>query len=130
MSEDDLHHKIIDTIKAGEDPKEFVLEWCKPLCLNWKDKVTRCEAGLKIIKSADPEKSCIYRYRQWTECVENCVQPKIWHVLKGASDKRKLDGMFDAVWPLRYLFVPLYPVYSIATGLARTQVIEGDCTQD
>jgi hypothetical protein len=126
ISEDDLHHKIIDALKEGEDPKELVQAWCRPLCLDEKAKVERCEAALRIVKSADPEKSCLYRYARWAECMENCVQPRIWHNLKGASDVRKLDGFIDTAWTLRYLMLPLWPLHCILHGLKRTQIIEAD----
>ncbi len=63
LTEDDLHHKILDSLKEGEDPKEYVQPWCTLLCLDDKARVERCELALIIVKSADPEKSCIYRCR-------------------------------------------------------------------
>jgi hypothetical protein len=30
-------------LKDGENPKELVLEECKPLCKYWKEKLERCE---------------------------------------------------------------------------------------
>lgn len=125
LSADELHHKVLETLKNGEDPKEFVLEWCKPQCLQTWDVLKRCETALKIVKSADAEKSCIFRYRQWVECVENCAQPQIFYHLHSAHNRGKLDGFFDQVWTLRYLFAPFYPLLRIIIGMKRLNVIEG-----
>lgn len=76
LSEAELKQKVIDTLKEGDDPKSFVLAWCKPSCTDYDDMVKRCESALKIIRTADPEKTCLFRFRQWVECVENCTQPK------------------------------------------------------
>jgi ubiquinol-cytochrome c reductase subunit 6 len=126
LSESELHHKIVDTLKKGDDPKPFVIDWCKPKCPEYEAMLTRCEQALKILKSADPEKSCIYRYRQWVECVENCVQPKIMHNLVSAHGRGKLDSFFDGIWPLRYLFAPLYPVIRLGIAMKRINIIEGN----
>jgi len=61
----------------------MLIELCKPYCKNWEDKLRRCEVTLKNLKSADPEKSCMYPMRDWVTCVEGCVQPKIHAHLKG-----------------------------------------------
>lgn len=125
LSADEIHHKVLETLKSGEDPKPFVLEWCKPRCLESFAVLSRCEEALKIVKSADPEKSCLFRYRQWVECVENCAQPQIFYHLVSAHNRGKLDGFFDATWQLRYLFAPLYPVMKIIVAMKRLNVIEG-----
>merc|ERR1712045_887801 len=63
----------VSGIERGEDPKENWINYCKPHCEHSEKQLKRCEAGLRIVSSKDPEKTCIYRYRQWIECVENCV---------------------------------------------------------
>jgi hypothetical protein len=125
LTESELHHKVLETLKLGEDPKSFVLDWCKPGCTKYHDMVSRCERALKIIRLADPEKTCLYRYRQWVECVENCAQPRIWHNLKGV-DVGQLNWVFEGVYAMRWLLLPLWPVHRILQGMKRVQMIEGD----
>lgn len=125
LSEAELKQKVIDTLKEGDDPKSFVLAWCKPSCTDYDDMVKRCESALKIVRTADPEKTCLFRFRQWVECVENCTQPKIFYELHSAHHRGKLDGFFDVVWAMRYLFAPLYPLVYIGLGFKRVSVIEG-----
>jgi hypothetical protein len=44
----DSRASIVD---RGLDPKPLVLEFCKPLCIYWKEKLERCESKLiSIIK--------------------------------------------------------------------------------
>ena len=125
LSEQQLHDKIISTLKEGEDPKPFVIPWCLPQCTENKDMLSRCEAALKIVQSADPEKTCLFRYRQYIECVENCVQPKIFYHLHSSHNRGKLDGFFDTVWAMRYLFAPLYPLVRVAIAMKRVNSVEG-----
>mmetsp|Transcript_17229 Transcript_17229/g.31009 ORF Transcript_17229/g.31009 Transcript_17229/m.31009 type:complete len:132 (+) Transcript_17229:14731-15126(+) len=125
LTEHELHHKILDKLREGEDPKPFVIEWCTPQCTSAKETLSRCERGLKIIKAADPEKTCLFRYRQWVECVENCVQPRIWHNLKGV-DVGQLNWLFEGAFAMRWLFLPLWPLSRIFLGMKRVQMIEGD----
>lgn len=79
----------MNDLQRGIDPKEKWIDYCKPSCEAYEGQVKRCEEGLKIVGGGD--KSCIYRYRQWVECVENCVQPKVFYHLKGASRKGPMD---------------------------------------
>ena len=125
LSEEQLHDKIISTLKEGEDPKPFVVPWCLPTCQDEKDVVTRCESALKIIQAADPEKTCLFRYRQYIECVEMCVQPKIFYHLHGSHNRGRLDGFFDTVWMMRWFFTPLYPLVRLAIGMKRMNTVEG-----
>lgn len=64
-------------LEQGKDPKELLIEFCKPSCQHWEDKLKRCEIKLKAMSNADPEKSCMYPMRDWVTCVEACVQPRI-----------------------------------------------------
>jgi len=70
-------------LDRGQDPKDMIIELCKPLCKHWEDKLHRCESALKAMKSTDPERSCMYPVRDWVTCVEGCVQPKIHKFLRG-----------------------------------------------
>ncbi|CAG9330474.1 unnamed protein product [Blepharisma stoltei] len=78
-------------LERGIDPKEKWMAYCKPSCTKEEAMVKRCEEALKLLKVGD--KSCIYRYREWVECVENCVQPKIFYHLSGASRKGPIDWL-------------------------------------
>ena len=64
-------------IQKGENPKELLLEECKPLCTHWKGKLERCEKQLVDIIKINPTKSCLYPMRDYANCVEACVQPVI-----------------------------------------------------
>ena len=39
----------VSMIDRGVDPKPLVLEFCKPLCIYWKEKLERCEQKLATI---------------------------------------------------------------------------------
>ena len=84
-------HSRLNGLQRGEDPKEKWIEFCKPSCKHEREVVKRCEQALKIVKSFEPDKSCIFRYRQWVECIEECVQPKIFYNLKGPSNRGPMD---------------------------------------
>jgi ubiquinol-cytochrome c reductase subunit 6 len=60
-------------VQRGQDPKEMLMEACKPECKHWFDKLSRCESALKNMKNADPEMSCMYPLRDWVTCLEGCV---------------------------------------------------------
>ena len=81
----------LSSLERGVDPKEKWIEYCKPSCQAQNAALRRCEDGLKIIQAVDAEKSCIFRYRQWVECIEGCVQPKVFYHLQGASRRGPLD---------------------------------------
>jgi len=57
----------------GVDPKPLIMDFCKPQCIYWKEKLERCEAKLEIIIKTNPTKSCLYPMRDWVTCVEACV---------------------------------------------------------
>ena len=75
--------QIKTMLQKGEDPKEMLIEHCKPKCTYWEDKLKRCEVALKNLTVVDPEKTCMYPMRDWVTCVEGCVQPKIQNNLVG-----------------------------------------------
>ena len=60
-------------IQNGQDPKDMLIEICKPKCTHWEDRLKRCEIVLKSLVNADPEKTCMYTLRDWVSCVESCV---------------------------------------------------------
>ena len=70
-------------LKEGQDPKPLLLEECKPACVYWKDKLTRCETALESIIKINPTKTCLYPMRDYVTCVEACTQPIIHQHLKG-----------------------------------------------
>lgn len=79
------------SLERGIDPKATWIQYCKPSCKAEQAKLTRCEDAYKIISTVEPERSCIFRYREWVECIEGCVQPKIFYHLRGASRKGPMD---------------------------------------
>uniref|UniRef100_A0A7S3JE42 Ubiquinol-cytochrome C reductase hinge domain-containing protein n=1 Tax=Euplotes harpa TaxID=151035 RepID=A0A7S3JE42_9SPIT len=68
---------VKEMLKNGENPKELLLEECKPKCLHWKHKLERCEKKLVEIIKINPTKTCLYPFRDYATCVEACVQPII-----------------------------------------------------
>ena len=78
-----MDQTIKDMLAKGEDPKDMLIELCKPECVHWKGRLDRCEKVLSEMVEADPEKSCMYTARDYYECIETCVQPKIHRNLKG-----------------------------------------------
>lgn len=71
MSEVDKTIKSM--LEKGQDPKEYMIEVCRPGCKEKFDKLHRCEAALKSMTNADPELSCMYRLRDWVTCIDGCV---------------------------------------------------------
>lgn len=60
-------------VGRGMDPKPFILDFCKPQCIYWKEKLERCEQRLEIVIKTNPTKTCLYPMRDWVTCVEACV---------------------------------------------------------
>jgi hypothetical protein len=60
-------------LSRGSDPKPLIMEFCKPQCVYWKEKLERCETKLEVIIKTNPTKSCMYPMRDWVTCVEACV---------------------------------------------------------
>ena len=71
MSE--VQTKIKTMIQNGQDPKEYLLEVCRPTCIAKQERLQRCENKLKAMTHADPELSCMYPMRDWVTCVDACV---------------------------------------------------------
>ncbi len=38
---------VEEMLKEGKDPKDKLIEYCKPNCVYWKDKLSRCEKKLE-----------------------------------------------------------------------------------
>ena len=66
-------NSTVSLVDRGADPKPLVLEFCKPLCTYWKEKLERCESQLATIIKINPTKTCIYPMRDYVTCVEACV---------------------------------------------------------
>jgi len=64
---------IQSMLEKGQDPKEFLIEVCRPECTTKYQKLQRCEASLKSMTDADPELSCMYPLRDWVTCIDGCV---------------------------------------------------------
>ncbi len=48
-----------EMVLKGQDPKDYLIEVCKPNCKFWEDKLKRCENTLLKLNSSDPEKTCV-----------------------------------------------------------------------
>lgn len=86
----EIRGTIRSMIEKGQDPKEYLIEICRPNCIPLQQKLQRCETALKNMTHADPELSCMYPLRDWVTCVDSCVntsltqvQPKIHAELVG-----------------------------------------------
>ena len=79
----DVRSTVRGMLEKGQDPKEYLIEVCRPQCNNWQAKLQRCETALKNMTNADPELSCMYPLRDWVTCIDGCVQPKIHSELVG-----------------------------------------------
>ena len=60
-------------ITRGMDPKPLVIDFCKPECIYWKEKLERCESKLSMVIKTNPTKTCMYPMRDWVTCIEACV---------------------------------------------------------
>ncbi len=71
----------VSLLDRGVDPKPMVLEFCKPLCHYWKEKLERCESKLATIIKINPTKTCMYPMRDYVTCVEACVSTRLRYLL-------------------------------------------------
>lgn len=69
----EIRGTVRSMIEKGQDPKEYLIEICRPQCTSLQQKLQRCETALKNMTNADPELSCMYPLRDWVTCVEGCV---------------------------------------------------------
>ena len=70
----DVTSTIQSMLDKGQDPKEYMIEVCRPSCMKWQEKLQRCETALKNMTNADPELSCMYPLRDWVTCIDGCVR--------------------------------------------------------
>ena len=70
-------------LQRGEDPKPDFIPYCKMQCNDWGKAYENCERIRKDPKGK--QTTCIYMYREWMECVEKCVQPKVLNNLYGGN---------------------------------------------
>ena len=75
----------VNLIEQGIDPKPLILEYCKPQCHFWKQKLERCEKALKTVIKINPGKTCLYPMRDYATCTEACTQPKVHNQLRGTD---------------------------------------------
>ena len=75
--------RVRSMIERGEDPKEMMIEVCRPSCTWYQDRLARCEVTLANLEHANPEKTCMYPLRDWVTCIDNCVNPTIQAQLVG-----------------------------------------------
>lgn len=94
--------EVTKTVKSmlekGQDPKDYLIEVCRPECKAKADKLHRCEVALKNMADADPELSCMYPLRDWVTCVDSCVLlPSLRSNPKStpSSPATKKDGSLD-----------------------------------
>ena len=69
----DIRGTVRSMIQKGQDPKDYLIEVCRPQCTSLQQKLQRCETALKNMTHADPELSCMYPLRDWVTCVDSCV---------------------------------------------------------
>ena len=69
----DVRGTIKSMIEKGQDPKDYLIEVCRPQCLSLQQKLQRCETALKNMTNADPELSLIEPLRDWVTCVVGCL---------------------------------------------------------
>ena len=72
-------------IHRGMDTKPLILDFCKPQCTYWREKLERCERSLEIIIKTNPTKTCLYPMRDWVTCVEACVSELMTLICAGAT---------------------------------------------
>ena len=85
----DYKTTIKTMLEKGQDPKEYMIEVCRPECKAKFDKLQRCEYALKNMTNADPELSCMYPFRDWVTCIDGCVSSR--YDVGAAKDTRPAD---------------------------------------
>jgi len=50
----DVRNTIRGMLEKGQDPKEYLIEVCRPQCIAVQQKLQRCEIALKNMTNADP----------------------------------------------------------------------------
>lgn len=83
----DIKKTVRGMIEKGQDPKDYLIEVCRPQCTALQQKLQRCETALKNMTNADPELSCMYPLRDWVTCVDSCVSLAL--LIGAAQDSRR-----------------------------------------
>ena len=97
----DVTTTIKSMLDKGQDPKEYLLEVCRPECKAKADKLHRCEVALKNMTDADPELSCMYPLRDWVTCIDSCVHPSSFRFSPKStpnSPATRRDGSHDPLY--------------------------------
>jgi hypothetical protein len=50
----DIRGTIKSMLVKGQDPKDYLIEVCRPQCTSLQQKLQRCETALKNMTHADP----------------------------------------------------------------------------
>ncbi len=69
----------------GEDPKPDFIPHCETMCHDLGKHYESCEKARTDPKATNKPTTCLHVYREWMECVEGCVQPKVINNLYGAN---------------------------------------------
>jgi len=91
MSE--LKGTIKGMLDKGQDPKDYLIEVCRPQCNALQQKLQRCETALKNMTHADPELSCMYPLRDWITCVDACVQASLFRYSRKSTPNLPVMSM-------------------------------------
>lgn len=70
----DINITIKSMLEKGQDPKDILIEYCKPQCAHWTKRLEKCEDALRNLEASDPEKTCMYPARDQIACIESCVR--------------------------------------------------------
>lgn len=84
-------------LEKGQDPKDYLIEVCRPQCTSLQQKLQRCETTLKNMADADPELSCMYPLRDWVTCVDGCV---LFMLIIGSAQNPRLAHRQRTQFPL------------------------------
>ena len=71
----------------GEDSKPDFISYCNLNCLSWKIQYEDCEKARKDPKAIKKASTCLLMYREYMECLEQCVQPKVVNNLYGINSR-------------------------------------------
>ena len=99
----DVTTTIKSMLDKGQDPKEYLLEVCRPECKAKADKLHRCEVALKNMTDADPELSCMYPLRDWVTCIDSCVHLSSFRSNQKStpsSPATRRDGSHDPIYEM------------------------------
>ena len=75
----------VSKLMRGEDPKSDFIPYCNLMCKGLGDAYAECERARKDPTLQQKSTTCLYLYREYLECVEGCVQPKVVNNLYGTN---------------------------------------------